>query len=58
MTAELVDGLSPPERDRIMQIHLAQARGQRANAVLLCRMTDALLRASGDEFQTGANHGG
>ena len=36
---------TPQERDRIMQMHLAQARGPLRNAVLLCDMTAMLLRA-------------
>ena len=37
--------MTPQERDRTMQIHLAQARGPVRNAKLLCEMTAMLLRA-------------
>ncbi len=35
---------TPQERDRIMQIHLAQARGTAANAHLLCQAMDFGIR--------------
>jgi hypothetical protein len=34
--------MSPAERDRLLQYHLAAARGPRRNFELLCRMTDDL----------------
>lgn len=37
--------MTPQERDRTMQIHLAQARGPAANAMLLRQMTNLLIRA-------------
>ena len=36
---------TPQERDRTMQVHLAQARGPVRNAMLLFEMTAMLLRA-------------
>lgn len=44
MMNEHLRNMSPQERDRSMQIHLAQARGPEANAFLLCEMTDVMLR--------------
>ena len=45
LTDAMVKTLTPQERDRTMQIHLAQARGPVRNAMLLCDMTAMLLRA-------------
>ncbi len=42
---EFVTTMTPQERDRVMQVHLAQARGPVRNAMLLCEMTAMLLRA-------------
>lgn len=42
---EYLSTMTPQERDRLMQIHLAQARGPVRNAMLLCEMTAMLLRA-------------
>lgn len=42
---ERVRAMTPQERDRTMQVHLAQARGPVRNAKLLFDMTAMLLRA-------------
>ena len=44
MTAEYVRDMKPQERDRLMQVHLAQARGPIKNRMLLRQMTAAALR--------------
>ena len=44
MTAEYVRDMQPHERDRLMQVHLAQARGPIKNAMLLRQMTATVLR--------------
>jgi len=41
---DAIRNLSPQERDRRMQIHLAQARGPLANAKLLCDATNLAIR--------------
>lgn len=41
MTDERLRRMSPAERDRMLQVHLAAARGPRRNFALLCQMTDA-----------------
>jgi hypothetical protein len=41
---EYLRSRTPQERDRTMQIHLAQARGPVANALLLRQMTNFMLR--------------
>lgn len=38
---------SPQERDRMMQVHLAEARGTKRNADLLMQSTEAILRLRG-----------
>jgi len=45
MTAERVRKMTPQERDRMMQVHLAQARGPQRNVTLLRQTAAALLRA-------------
>ena len=42
---EYLRTMTPQERDRTMQMHLAQARGPVRNAMLLFDMTAMLLRA-------------
>lgn len=51
MIAEMIRTQSPQERDRMLQQHLAQARGPQRNAMLLCQMTALILklRAGRDE---------
>ena len=38
MTADFLRSMTPQERDRTMQVHLAQARGPTRNAMLLFDM--------------------
>jgi hypothetical protein len=38
--------MSPGERDRIMQVHLAAARGPHNNFILACEMSDFVWAAS------------
>ncbi|MHC4696093.1 MAG: hypothetical protein ACYTFA_05045 [Planctomycetota bacterium] len=45
MMNEYLRNRTPQERDRIMQVYLAQARGPVRNVMLLCDMTGMLLRA-------------
>ncbi len=44
MTAEYLRAMSPQERDRMMQVHLAQARGPAKNLELLRSMTAMMVR--------------
>lgn len=44
MTADYLRNVTPQERDRTMQAHLAQARGPVANITLLRKMTATMLR--------------
>ena len=44
MTAEYLRAMSPQERDRLMQVHLAQARGPAKNLALLRSMTAMMVR--------------
>jgi hypothetical protein len=56
MTAEYLNSLTPAQRDRLMQTHLAQARGRRLNAELLRGLTHSLVRivqAKGVQRQNG-----
>jgi hypothetical protein len=50
MTDEYFNNMSPQDRDRMMQVHLAQARGPVRNGDLLRQAADAiaLMRASVD----------
>ena len=43
MTQEVLDNMSPGERDQMRQRHLAAARGPANNLRLLFQMTDMLL---------------
>lgn len=43
MTREMLERMTPAERDRMMQEHLAAARGPQRNLQLLCDMTRTLL---------------
>lgn len=45
MMNDYIRSMTPQERDRMMQVHLAQARGPMHNAKLLCQMTSILLLA-------------
>ena len=45
MMNEYLRNRTPQQRDRIMQIHLAQARGPLANALLLRQMANFMIRA-------------
>lgn len=42
MQERMWSSLRPDERDRILQTHMAAARGPTRNLVLLCEMTDSL----------------
>lgn len=42
MTDDFFTNLSAQDRDRMLQVHLAQARGPALNGDLLCEMTDLL----------------
>ncbi len=42
MTDEMMRSMSPADRDRMLQEHLAAARGPGRNFLLLCQMSDAL----------------
>ena len=44
MTAEYIRDIKPQERDRLMQVYLAQARGAIKNVMLLRQMTATVLR--------------
>ncbi len=41
-TDAMLRAMDPADRDRMLQIHLAAARGPRRNFMLLCKMTDDL----------------
>ena len=56
MTAEYLRSMTPQERDRLMQIHLAQARGPEANAMLLRRMTASMLRIKKAQQEAESEH--
>ena len=43
MTREMLERMTPAERDRMMQEHLACARGPERNLALLCEMTRTLV---------------
>ena len=43
MTREMLERMTPAERDRMMQEHLAAARGPERNLQLLCDMTRTVL---------------
>ena len=58
MTAEYLRAMSPQERDRMMQVHLAQARGPAKNLELLRSMTAMMVRIRKAQRQQDAtDHG-
>jgi len=58
MTADYLRAMSPQERDRMMQVHLAQARGPAKNLELLRRMTAMMVRIKkARQEQDGGDHG-
>jgi len=44
LTSEMLERMTPAERDRLLQRHLAEARGPQKNLVVLCAMTSTMLR--------------
>lgn len=56
MTDELLNSMSPSQRDRMMQTHLAQARGARLNALLMRQVTDTLLRLQAQRSPSEQTH--
>lgn len=42
MTDAMLSHMTPQDRDRMLQVHLAAARGSMRNFALLCQMTDEL----------------
>ncbi len=58
MTADYLRAMSPQERDRMMQVHLAQARGPAKNLELLRSMTAMMVRIKkARQEQDGRDHG-
>ena len=58
MTAEYLRAMSPQERDRMMQVHLAQARGPAKNLELLRSMTAMMVRIrKAQREQDATDHG-
>jgi len=58
MTSEFLRGMTPQERDRVLQTHMAEARGPAGNARVLCAMTDLLIRSRRALRQQETGHGG
>ena len=56
MTAERLRSMTPQERDRMMQVHLAQARGPAANAMLMRQLTATMLRIKKAQQKTESDH--
>ncbi len=50
MMNEFITQMPPWKRDRMMQIHLAQARGPMENARLLAAMTNAMIQLRSAEL--------
>lgn len=58
MTADYLRAMSPQERDRMMQVHLAQARGPAKNLELLRSMTAMMVRIrKAQREQDATDHG-
>jgi len=53
MTDAMLRGMSPADRDRMLQCHLAAARGARRNFALLCQMTDAFATVRRERLARG-----
>jgi len=56
-TARWLKAMPPQQRDRMMQVHLAQARGPVANITLLRQMTSIMLRIKNSQKETGPGNG-
>ncbi len=54
LTRDHLRSLSMAERDRMLQTHLAQARGEQLNALLMRRVTARLLAARRQAGEVGA----
>lgn len=57
LIAQYFCAMTPQNKDRLMQIHLAQARGSASNARLLCATTAMMLRARQINEQSKGRHG-
>lgn len=57
MMNEYIRKMTPQERDRILQRHLAQARGPVASALLLRKTTNAMLRANAANRKVSEENG-
>ncbi|MFQ5462120.1 MAG: hypothetical protein ACE5E5_05780 [Phycisphaerae bacterium] len=55
LTKEMLDAMGDEGRDRLLQRHLAQARGPRLNALLLRSMTRFMLLARKAQSKEGDN---
>jgi hypothetical protein len=44
LTQERLESMSPAERDRMLQEHLAEVRGPETKFRMLCQMTDMVFR--------------
>ena len=58
MTREMLSRMTPAERDRMMQEHLAAARGPERNLQLLCDTVHALLAMRGQSRSEGTKGDG
>ena len=54
---EMIRSTLPQERDRRMQVHLAQARGPVGNATLLRATTAMILRMKAAQVEPESSHG-
>ncbi len=58
MTDEMLRNMSPADRDRMLQTHLAAVRGPARNFALVCQATDALMDLHRERSrQGGSKHG-
>ena len=56
MMGEFLANQSPQERDRMMQVHLAQARGPEGNAMALRRLMEFAIAIRKNRTDSGVNH--
>ena len=57
MTDEMIAKMPPAKRDRMLQTHLAAARGPAGNFKLLCELTDAFAPIRRQRLEAQKLHG-
>ncbi len=57
-TDKYLKNMTPQQRDRVKQVHLAQARGPKRNCDFLAQMTDMILLLRAAQFESHGSKAG